>query len=225
MIHNEVLLITSPTKAESDEYMTTKVYPVADLLVPGSRRIRGNAGPLGHGHQLRGDQDLGGQRRHRHHPPMMIVGNRPVLVVSQPEEVHEQIEEMLEMLRKAGGLKAARQESQTPFVMGAVPAVMSPSTPSGDAPMRIRTPPRMGGGMGGMGGGMGGGTGAFGGAAHGMGGNPAGSNGVDDDSDLLGGLKGSNAANQGQNVLRLKQRQDAGQNNGMNNNGMGGGMF
>ena len=34
VIHDEVLLITSPTKAESDEYMTTKVYPVADLVLP-----------------------------------------------------------------------------------------------------------------------------------------------------------------------------------------------
>ena len=34
VIHNEVLLITSPAKAESDEYMTTKVYPVADLVLP-----------------------------------------------------------------------------------------------------------------------------------------------------------------------------------------------
>ncbi len=35
VIHNEVLLITSPTKAESDEYMVTKAYPVADLVVAG----------------------------------------------------------------------------------------------------------------------------------------------------------------------------------------------
>ena len=34
VIHNEVLLITSPGKAESDEYMTTKVYPVPDLVLP-----------------------------------------------------------------------------------------------------------------------------------------------------------------------------------------------
>ena len=34
VIKNEVLLITSPAKAESDEYMTTKVYPVADLVLP-----------------------------------------------------------------------------------------------------------------------------------------------------------------------------------------------
>ena len=30
VIHNGALLITSPTKAESDDYMTTKAYPVAD---------------------------------------------------------------------------------------------------------------------------------------------------------------------------------------------------
>jgi hypothetical protein len=34
VIHNEVLLITTPEKAESEEYMTTKVYPVADLVLP-----------------------------------------------------------------------------------------------------------------------------------------------------------------------------------------------
>ncbi len=33
-IHNEVLMITSPQKAESDEYMYTKVYDVADLVIP-----------------------------------------------------------------------------------------------------------------------------------------------------------------------------------------------
>ena len=34
VVHNEVLLITTPAKAESDEYMTTKVYPVADMVLP-----------------------------------------------------------------------------------------------------------------------------------------------------------------------------------------------
>ena len=43
------------------------------------------------------------------------------------------------------------------------------------------------------------------------------------DADLLGGLKGSNAANQNAKVMHLKQRQEAGQGN---NGGMGGaGMF
>ena len=32
VIHNEVLLITSPQKAESDDFMVTKAYPVQDLL-------------------------------------------------------------------------------------------------------------------------------------------------------------------------------------------------
>jgi hypothetical protein len=34
VVHNEVLLITSPTKAESEEFLTTKFYDVADLLAP-----------------------------------------------------------------------------------------------------------------------------------------------------------------------------------------------
>lgn len=33
VIHNEVLLITSPAKAESEEYMTTQLYPVKDLIL------------------------------------------------------------------------------------------------------------------------------------------------------------------------------------------------
>ncbi len=33
IIHNEVLLITSLTKADSDEYMPTRIYPVKDLIL------------------------------------------------------------------------------------------------------------------------------------------------------------------------------------------------
>ena len=33
-IHHEVLTITSPAKAESDEYMETKIYDVSDLVIP-----------------------------------------------------------------------------------------------------------------------------------------------------------------------------------------------
>ena len=33
-IHNDVLLITSPTRAESEEFLVTKMYPVADLVLP-----------------------------------------------------------------------------------------------------------------------------------------------------------------------------------------------
>ena len=32
VVHNDVLLITTPERAESDEFLTTKVYPVADLI-------------------------------------------------------------------------------------------------------------------------------------------------------------------------------------------------
>src|SRR5208283_234882 len=50
VIHNEVLLITSPAKAESDEYMTTKVYPVADLVLPiRSMSFGGMGGMMGGG--------------------------------------------------------------------------------------------------------------------------------------------------------------------------------
>jgi len=34
VIHNEVLLITSPAKAEGEEFMITKVYPVTDIVLP-----------------------------------------------------------------------------------------------------------------------------------------------------------------------------------------------
>ena len=34
VIHNDVLLITSPTKVESEEFIATKVYPVSDLVIP-----------------------------------------------------------------------------------------------------------------------------------------------------------------------------------------------
>jgi hypothetical protein len=47
VIHNEVLLITSPTKAESDEYMTTKVYPVADLVLSIDSAMNSMMGGMG----------------------------------------------------------------------------------------------------------------------------------------------------------------------------------
>ena len=49
VIHNEVLLITSPAKAESDEFMTTKVYPVADLVLPIQNNMMSGFGGMGGG--------------------------------------------------------------------------------------------------------------------------------------------------------------------------------
>ena len=45
VVHDEVLLITSPSKAGSEEFLTTKAYPAGDVVIPirppdFSRRIR-----------------------------------------------------------------------------------------------------------------------------------------------------------------------------------------
>ena len=53
-IHHDVLMITSPTKAESDEYMYTKCYDVTDLLVTAKdydvqnplAPVQGTTGPI-----------------------------------------------------------------------------------------------------------------------------------------------------------------------------------
>ena len=104
VVHNGVLLITSPTKAESDEFMPTRAYAVEDLVSAGPRRIGGPGALGGLAHQHRGDEDLGGQRR-QGQPIRNHRRQSSPLVVSQSEEVHEQIEGTLEMLRKAGGVK------------------------------------------------------------------------------------------------------------------------
>ena len=129
----------------------------------------------------------------------MVVGNRALIVLSQTQEVHEEIEDTLEMLRKAGGLKAAAENVAGEDRDGEL---------SVDRPApRIRRPAPPAGGMGGMGGGMMGGMGGGMGAMNGRAGDqtpfvisvipvvgpqtaPGG------DADLLGGLKSSNAANQ-----------------------------
>ena len=49
VVHNEVLLITTPEKATSDDYMTTKVYPVADLVLPIQQTNMSGFGGLGGG--------------------------------------------------------------------------------------------------------------------------------------------------------------------------------
>ena len=67
VIHNEVLLITSPAKAESDEYMTTKVYPMADLVLPikesGFTGGFGNIGGTGNSMMGGGNNGSNGKRQ------------------------------------------------------------------------------------------------------------------------------------------------------------------
>ena len=90
----------------------------------------------------------------------MIVGNRALLVVSQTQEVHEEIEDTLEMLRKAGGLKTAAQDvAGEERADGEPPAPARPARCTSGRPARRQGVGGMGmGGMGGMGmGGMGGG--------------------------------------------------------------------
>ena len=110
VIHNEVLLITSPTKAESDEYMVTKAYPVADLVVPdrdGAVDLQPLKDMLTNTVATKTWMDNGGTGTLSD----MVVGNRALIVLSQTQEVHEEIEATLEMLRKAGGLKAAKENA------------------------------------------------------------------------------------------------------------------
>jgi hypothetical protein len=227
VIHNEVLLITSPEKAESEEYMVTRAYPVTDLVVTDADGGV-NMGPLPdmltNTVATKSWADNGGTGT----LSCMVVGNRALLVLSQTQEVHEEIESTLEMLRKAGGLKTAAQDMAN---QDHANREMPPARPG---TMHIRRPADSG-GMGGMGmGGMGGGMGGMGGRAVGQAPNvisvipavgPQATPGGD--ADLLEGLKGSNAANQKAKVLHLKQRQNAGQNGGMGGMGGGGmgGMF
>jgi len=57
VIHNEVLLITAPTKADSEEYQTTKVYPVPDVVLPiKDIGFKGGFGGMGMGNTLGGGQ-------------------------------------------------------------------------------------------------------------------------------------------------------------------------
>ena len=224
VIHNDVLLITSPQKAESDEFMTTKAYPVTDLVEIGTggtvdfevlKELISNTVAQ------KSWLDNGGTGTISD----IIVGNRALLVLSQTQEVHEEIVDLLDTLRKAGGLKAGArklaeaEQGEDEADLPARPAARlhHPAPPAGQGF----------GGMGGMGGGMGGMAG--GGQAPFVISTIPVSDGQSGDADLLGGLKNANSANQQSKVRRLKQRQDAGQNSGamggMGGGGMGAGFF
>jgi hypothetical protein len=108
VVHHGVLLITSTAKAESDEFMQTRCYPVEDLVLPeddGCANFTSLNELLTATVATKSWTDNGGTGTLFG----FVAGNRPLLVVSQSEEVHEQIENMLEKLRKAGGLKTAAQ--------------------------------------------------------------------------------------------------------------------
>jgi hypothetical protein len=70
VIHNEVLLITSAAKTEGDEYIISKVYPVADVVLPIKETgFKGGFGPMGGGSLLGGGQSGGGNPMQNGNPP------------------------------------------------------------------------------------------------------------------------------------------------------------
>jgi hypothetical protein len=81
VIHNEVLLITTLEKAASEEYLTTKVYPVADIVLPiKDTGFKGGFGGLGSSNLMGGNQQGGnlnnpfGNQMGNGNPP----GNNPL---------------------------------------------------------------------------------------------------------------------------------------------------
>jgi len=110
VIHNEVLLITSTTKSESDEFMATKIYSVKDLVL-----VRNENGEIETDFQSLVDliintveskcwADNGGNGTIA---PFQIE-NRCLLVVSQTQDVHEQIIALLGALRRCTNGDARR---------------------------------------------------------------------------------------------------------------------
>ncbi len=61
VVHNEVLLITTPARIDSEDYLTSKVYPVADLVLPIKETgFKGGFGPMGGGNMLGGGNQTSG---------------------------------------------------------------------------------------------------------------------------------------------------------------------
>ena len=105
VVHNGVLLITSPGKAESEEWMVTRAYAVDDLAAPQHGKpadLRPLKDLLTNTVASKTWEDNGGAGTLSE----ILVNRRPLLVVAQFSEVQEKIEDTLAMLRKAGGLKA-----------------------------------------------------------------------------------------------------------------------
>lgn len=217
VIHEGILLITSPTKAESEEFLETKIYPVKDLVLV--------AGGSADGENNSADFDdlidiitqtvapkawdaNGGQGT------VGVFPNKLCLVVSQTQEVHEQIADLLENLRKVDKLEAAGEGGEK-----AKPAAAKPKPRQlGDkqTPRVISVIPVIDGGrgrgFGGMGG-MGGGFGGMGGMGGMMGG-PANRAGRGAQVDLLEGVQNTNRGFQQQGVQNLKKQYEGGKGKG-----------
>jgi hypothetical protein len=103
-IHNEVLLITSPARVESDEWIITKIYPVKDLVLVKTEKgeIQTEMEPLidllANMISMKSWVDNGGP------PANMIFAyefqDRCLLIVTQTPQVHKEISELLGALRR-----------------------------------------------------------------------------------------------------------------------------
>ena len=100
VVHNEVLLITTEAKAGSAELMETRVYPVADLVRPqrdGSLDLQPLKDVLTATVATNTWRENGGSGN----LSGIVVGDRPLLVVRQSQQVQEEIENTLNLLRMA----------------------------------------------------------------------------------------------------------------------------
>jgi alpha-2-macroglobulin len=250
VIHNGVLVITTPEKAESEEYMQTRVYVVDDLVLPAGDPQIPSFEPLIELITRTVATKTWAENGGTGTMSPIQVGNHLALVFSQTEEVQEEVAATLEALRRAGGLAGpAGEASKIAQQRAARPAVRRNPTAQG---------------MGGFGGGMGGGFGGMGGVGFGgmpqaMGGSMGGGMGPGGmgqraapgqggffgrapqsprqtpfvisvipvvgpgGPDLLEGVRGLNQANQSQMLQSMKSREAAGQAGG-GMGGMGGGM-
>jgi hypothetical protein len=111
VVRGGVLLITSPARAESDEYLATGFYPVADLVPPkgdGSVDFRPLKDMLTHAIAPKTWSGSGGRGTLYE----TVIDKRLLLVIKQTEEVHEQIGGALRSLREAARLKAEAEKNQ-----------------------------------------------------------------------------------------------------------------
>lgn len=163
VIHNEVLLITSPTKAESDEFMLTKFYPVKDLVLVRNDRdeIQTEMGPLMD--LIRDIVDMKSWIDNGGNGTMSpyVFQDHCLIVVSQTQEVHEEIGDLLAALRRfaAAEGKGGKELRLPKLPKHAAPAhrTVPASQGLGGSPTTAapgKGPAPMGGGLGGMGGGM-----------------------------------------------------------------------
>jgi TolA-binding protein len=205
-VEDEVLQITTPEEAEIR--LSTVVYPVTDLV-----RFRDESGnPWSDFDQLKNTlistvepvswEDVGGPGS----VYGMTYGDTDVLVLSQTQDVHREIADVLATLRRVAGTKEEKD--------GELPYKERPQYDPND-PF---------GGYGGMGGGFGGmgGMGVSGApAAPGMGAGFGGFQTGPGNQDLLKGLQDANKQFQGKQMEKLQRMYDQGRGMG----GMGAGGF